>query len=261
MEIIGIANQKGGVGKTTTCMNLAASLAVIGKKTLVIDIDPQGNASTGIGIDNNNRKYDIYGVLTDKYHIEKAITASSIKNLDIISSTVDLAAAELSLADKNEREFILKSHIANISNLYDYVIIDCPPSLNLLTLNALATIDELIIPVQCEFFALEGLSHLLKTIKIIRKNINPNLKIKGILLTMYDRRNKISEQVAREIKKFLGDKLFNTVIPRNVKISEAPSFGKPVIAYDHNCSGARAYIRLVKEILQKNNINRRLQNE
>lgn len=258
MEVIGIANQKGGVGKTTTCMNLAASLAVIGKKILVIDIDPQGNASTGIGIDNNHRKHDIYGVLTDQYHINDAICQTSINNLEIITSTVDLAAAELGLASLDNREFILKSHLNKLNNSYDYIIIDCPPSLNLLTINAMAAINELIIPVQCEFFALEGLSHLLKTIKLIRKTINPHIKIKGILLTMYDRRNKISEQVAREIKKFLGPKLFQTKIPRNVKISEAPSFGKPVIAYDHNCSGARAYIGLVKEILQQEKLKQKV---
>jgi len=258
MEVIGIANQKGGVGKTTTCMNLAASLAVIGRKILIIDIDPQGNASTGMGIEPNERQKDIYGVLINQCDINSAIKQTNLKNLDIISSTVDLAAAELSLAKQNKREYILKSHIKQLNKKYDYIIIDCPPSLNLLTINAMAAIDELIIPVQSEFFALEGLSHLLKTIKLIRKTINPQLKIKGILLTMYDRRNRISEQVAREIKKFLGDKLFKTIIPRNVKISEAPSFGKPVIAYDHNCKGAKAYVRLVKEILQQEKLKQKV---
>ena len=252
MEIIGVVNQKGGVGKTTTCMNLAASLAVIGKKVLVIDVDPQGNASTGVGIDNTKRKYNIYGAILGEYSLKEAILETDIKNLSLVASTVDLAAAELGLKDRPNREFVLKEQIEQLKGHFDYVIIDCPPSLNLLTVNVLAAVKELIIPVQCEFFALEGLSHLLKTIKIVQKNINPTLQIKGILLTMFDRRNRISEQVAKEVQKHLGSKVFHTIIPRNVKVSEAPSFGKPAIAYDHTCRGAQAYIRLVKEILAMN---------
>jgi len=249
MEIIGVVNQKGGVGKTTTCMNLAASLAVIGKKVLVIDIDPQGNASTGVGISLEQRNYNIYGALIGQYKLSETIQATDIKNLFLIPSTVDLAAAELDLKDLPNREYILKNQLNALREHFDYVIIDCPPSLNLLTVNVLTAVQELIIPVQCEFFALEGLSHLLKTVNIVQKGLNPQLKIKGILLTMFDRRNRISEQVAREVQKHLGNKVFKTIIPRNVKISEAPSFGKPAIAYDHTCRGAQAYIRLVKEIL------------
>ena len=247
--IVAIVNQKGGVGKTTTCMNLAASFAAIGKKILVVDFDPQGNASTGIGVDN--RKFNIYGALIGKYPIDKAIAKTKINNLSIVPATVNLAAGELELKDFEKREYILKNLLKDVKEEYDFVFMDCPPSLGLLTINALVAAEELIIPMQCEFFALEGLSHLLKTIKIIKKHLNPSLEIKGVLLTMYDRRNRISEQVAREVKKHLADKLFATVIPRNVKVSEAPSFGMPVIAYDYHSKGAQAYIRLVKEILGK----------
>lgn len=252
MEIIAVVNQKGGVGKTTTCMNLAASLAAINKKVLILDLDSQGNASTGVGVEHSRREKNLYGCFIGQYSLDEVICDTAIKNLFICPSTIDIAAAELNLKDRVSREFILKNKILELSQNFDYVIIDCPPSLNLLTVNALAASDEVIIPVQCEFFALEGLSHLLKTIRMIQKRINPTLSIRGILITMFDRRNKIAIQVAREIKKHLGSKLFDTVIPRNVKISEAPSFGKPAIVYDYNCKGAQAYIRLVKEILAQN---------
>ena len=249
MEILGVVNQKGGVGKTTTCINLAASLAVIGKKTLIIDIDPQGNASTGLGVDLNDRKNSIYETLLGECEISSAIKKTNIKNLFLIPSTVDLSAAELDLKDFVSREYILKNEMEKLEKFFDYVIIDCPPSLGLLTVNALTASSELIIPMQCEFFSLEGLSHLLRTIKLVQKGLNPSLTIKGVLLTMYDRRNRISAQVGREVRKHLGDRVFKTIIPRNVRVSEAPSFGKPAIAYDHTCPGAKAYIRLVKEIL------------
>ena len=254
MEIISVVNQKGGVGKTTTCMNLAASLAVINRRVLIIDMDPQGNASTGLGIDNTQRQDNIYDLLLSKTDITNSIKKTNIKNLFLIPSVVHLAAAELDLKELNNREFILKNHIKELKSFFDFILIDCPPSLGLLTINALAASKEVIIPMQCEFFALEGVSHLLKTIQLIKQRINPTLLIKGVLLTMYDRRNKVSRQVAQEIKKHLKDKVFETFIPRNVKISEAPSFGKPVIAYDHNCSGAKAYVNLVKEILTKNKL-------
>ncbi len=254
MEVISVVNQKGGVGKTTTCVNLAASLAVIGKKTLVIDFDPQGNASTGLGIEANERRQNIYGVLIKRYGLGDAIHKTNIKNLFIVPSTVDLAAAELELKEMPKREYILKEALANLKNVFDYVIIDCPPSLGLITVNALTAAEQLIIPMQCEFYSLEGLSHLIKTVKIIQDRLNPNLEIKGILLTMFDKRNRISEQVAREVRKHLKSKVFNTVIPRNVKMCEAPSFGKPAIAYDHTCSGAKSYIKLVKEILTNNQL-------
>lgn len=254
MEIISVVNQKGGVGKTTTCMNLAASLAVIKKKVLIIDMDPQGNASTGLGIDSSNRDTNIYNVLLGQHHIKDAIMKTKIKNLYIIPSTVDLAAAELDLKEFDSREFILQSALSKLEGIFDYIIIDCPPSLGLLTVNALSASHELIIPMQCEFFSMEGLSHLLRTIQLVQRGLNPNLKIKGVLLTMYDSRNKISSQVAREVKKHLNSKVFTTIIPRNVRVSEAPSFGKPAIAYDYSCPGAKAYIRLVKEILTQNKL-------
>lgn len=257
MEIISVVNQKGGVGKTTTCMNLAASLATINKKVLVIDLDPQGNASTGFGIETYSRVKNIYNVLLGEYNIKDAIKKTEIANLFIIPSTVDLSAAELDLKEFNYREFILQKAIKQLGEIFDYIIIDCPPSLGLLTVNALVASHELIIPMQCEFFSMEGLSHLLRTIKLIQKGLNPSLTIKGVLLTMYDRRNRVSAQVAREVKKYLNNKVFNTIIPRNIRVSEAPSFGKPVIAYDHSCSGAKAYIRLVKEILTQNKLKRK----
>ena len=254
MEIISVVNQKGGVGKTTTCMNLAASLAVINKKILIIDMDPQGNASTGLGLELGDREHNIYDVLLGKSKISESIRKTEINNLFIIPTTVDLAAAELDLKDFAKREFILKTKLEKLEKFFDYILIDCPPSLGLLTINALSASHELIIPMQCEFFSLEGLSHLLKTVQLVQRGLNPNLKIKGILLTMYDARNKISAQVAKEVRQYLKDKVFQTIIPRNVRMSEAPSFGKPAIAYDHSCAGAKAYIELVKEILTQNKL-------
>lgn len=255
MEIISVVNQKGGVGKTTTCINLAASLAVINKKVLIIDIDPQGNASTGLGVDQHSRGCNIYNVMLGQYSIKEAIQETNIKNLFIVPSTVDLAAADLDLKEFDSREFILEKAIGEIERTFDYIIIDCPPSLGLLTVNALTASHELIIPMQCEFFSMEGLTHLLRTIELVRKGLNPSLKIKGILLTMYDGRNRVSGQVAREVKKYLNNQVFNTMIPRNVRVSEAPSFGKPAIAYDYSCPGAKAYIRLVKEILTQKKLS------
>jgi chromosome partitioning protein len=252
MEIISVVNQKGGVGKTTTCMNLAASMAALGKKTLIIDLDPQGNASTGLGVPMNDRKNNIYEVIIDECSIKSAIRKTNIKNLDIIPSVVDLSAAELELKEIASREFVLKTKINKLRQ-YQYIIIDCPPSLGLLTVNALAASKELIIPMQCEFFSLEGLSHLLRTVKLVKRGLNPELEIKGILLTMYDKRNRVSLQVANDVRKYLAGKVFTTIIPRNVRVSEAPSFGMPAIAYDHTCPGAVAYIKLVKEILTNDN--------
>jgi chromosome partitioning protein len=251
MEIIAVVNQKGGVGKTTTSVNLAASFAAIGKKTLLIDLDPQGNASTGLGIGPELRRSNIYNLIIGRKGISSSIMFSNIANLDIIASVVDLAAAELEIRDFAKREYILKTALEQIEDEYDFVIIDCPPSLGLLTVNALVAAKKIVVPMQCEFFALEGLSNLLKTVQIVKRNLNQELEILGVLLTMYDRRNRLSLQVARDVKKYLGDKVFYTSIPRNIKVTEAPSFGKPAIAYDHTCSGSRAYIRLAKEILNK----------
>lgn len=249
-RIISIVNQKGGVGKTTTAVNLSTALSVVGKKGLIIDLDPQGNTSTGFGIKQQDRKFTIYHALIGEVNFDKTISRTDIPNLDVVTSNTDLAATELDLINVKKREFLLKEMLGNIEN-YDYIIIDCPPSLNLLTINALVASTEIIIPMQCDFYSLEGLSHLLKTIEMIQKNLNPNLKISGILFTMYDRRNRLTEQVEADVRNCLGDLVFKTTIPRNVRVSEAPSYGQPAIIYDHKCSGSLAYMELTKEILRQ----------
>ncbi|EAA25844.1 ParA family protein [Rickettsia sibirica] len=251
MKVIAIVNQKGGVAKTTTTVNLATAFAAINKKILVIDLDPQGNSSTGFGISQQQRKNTIYQVLTNLIELQDAIISTDIPNLEIITSNTNLSAAELDLTKLKDREYILMKLLAEIKILYDYIIIDCPPSLNLLTVNALVASDEVLIPMQCDFYSLEGLSHLLKTIEIVEKKLNPKIKIAGILFTMYDKRNRLTEQVEDDVRKCLGELVFKTVIPRNIKLSEAPSYGKPAIIYDYKCSGAVAYIELTKEILER----------
>ncbi|EER21271.1 MULTISPECIES: ParA family protein [spotted fever group] len=251
MKIIAIVNQKGGVAKTTTTVNLATAFAAVNKKILVIDLDPQGNSSTGFGISQQQRKNTIYQVLTNLIELKDAIISTDIPNLEIITSNTNLSAAELDLTKLKDREYILMKLLEEIKILYDYIIIDCPPSLNLLTVNALVASDEVLIPMQCDFYSLEGLSHLLKTIEIIEKKLNPKIKIAGILFTMYDKRNRLTEQVEDDVRKCLGELVFKTVIPRNIKLSEAPSYGKPAIIYDYKCSGAVAYIELTKEILER----------
>ncbi|WP_040256795.1 ParA family protein [Rickettsia hoogstraalii] len=251
MKVIAIVNQKGGVAKTTTTVNLATAFAAVNKKILVIDLDPQGNSSTGFGISQQQRKNTIYQVLTNLIKLKDAIISTDIPNLEIITSNTNLSAAELDLTKLKDREYILMKLLEEIKILYDYIIIDCPPSLNLLTVNALVASDEVLIPMQCDFYSLEGLSHLLKTIKIVEKKLNPKIKIAGILFTMYDKRNRLTEQVEDDVRKCLGELVFKTVIPRNIKLSEAPSYGKPAIIYDYKCSGAVAYIELTKEILER----------
>lgn len=251
MKVIAIVNQKGGVAKTTTTVNLATAFAAVNKKILVIDLDPQGNSSTGFGISQQQRKNTIYQVLTNLIELQDAIISTDIPNLEIITSNTNLSAAELDLTKLKDREYILMRLLAEIKILYDYIIIDCPPSLNLLTVNALVASDEVLIPMQCDFYSLEGLSHLLKTIEIVEKKLNPKIKIAGILFTMYDKRNRLTEQVEDDVRKCLGELVFKTVIPRNIKLSEAPSYGKPAIIYDYKCSGAVAYIELTKEILER----------
>ncbi|AAY60968.1 cobQ/CobB/MinD/ParA nucleotide binding domain protein [Rickettsia felis str. Pedreira] len=251
MKVIAIVNQKGGVAKTTTTVNLATAFAAVNKKILVIDLDPQGNSSTGFGISQQQRKNTIYQVLTNLIKLKDAIISTDIPNLEIITSNTNLSAAELDLTKLKDREYILMKLLEEIKILYDYVIIDCPPSLNLLTVNALVASDEVLIPMQCDFYSLEGLSHLLKTIEIVEKKLNPKIKIAGILFTMYDKRNRLTEQVEDDVRKCLGELVFKTVIPRNIKLSEAPSYGKPAIIYDYKCSGAVAYIELTKEILER----------
>ncbi len=251
-KIIAIVNQKGGVAKTTTSVNLSTALAAMDKKILVIDLDPQGNSSTGFGIKHGHRKVTIYQVLIGSKLIEEAILTTNIPNLHLVSSNTNLSGAESDLLNFKKREYLLSISLGKVVGKYDYIIIDCPPSLNLLTVNALTACDEVIIPMQCDFYSLEGLSHLLKTIKIIGKNLNPKIKIAGILFTMYDKRNRLTEQVEDDVRKCLGKLVFRTVIPRNVKLSEAPSYGQPAIIYDHKCIGSIAYMELTKELLGRN---------
>ncbi len=247
-KIISIANQKGGVGKTTTAINLSTAMVAIDKKVLLIDSDPQGNASTGLGILENHRVPSLYDLLSNGELDKKAIKKTSIPNLDIIPSTQDLAASEIELADVKNREKRLKNIIKTISG-YDYFFIDCPPALGLLTINGLVAASSVIVPLQCEFFALEGLSALTNTISSIKQNFNPELEIEGVVLTMYDKRNSLSELVEKDVRNFFGDKVYKTIIPRNVRISEAPSHGKPVLIYDTTCVGSKAYIDLAKEVI------------
>lgn len=254
MQIISIVNQKGGVGKTTSVLNISTALSVINYKVLVIDFDPQGNLSSGFGFSQTDRKNNnIYNLLTNKITIEEAILTTKIKNLDIITSNMDLAAFELEIVSQKNREFFLRDNlIKKIKNKYDYIIIDCPPSLGMLTINSLVSSNSILIPLQCEFFALEGLSHLLETAERIKSNFNSSLRISGIVLTMYDKRNKLTEQIEKDARDYLGDLVYNTVIPRNVRLTESTSFGIPTILYDQNCAGSVAYINLVKEMVKKN---------
>ena len=256
MEIISVINQKGGVGKTTTVINLAAGLSKLKKKILVIDLDPQGNATTGLGLSNTDNTSDsIYGVLNGSEEITKAIKKTKFDNLDIITSNVDLSGLEVETADDSNRAFILKAKLGTYLNTfkgsYDYVLIDCPPSLSLLTVMALVSSNSLLVPLQTEFFALEGLTQLMKTIERIKIKLNPDLKIRGILLTMYDKRNKLSSQVEKEARDYFSEKVYTTVIPRNVRLSEAPSHGMPVLIYDKSCPGSKSYFSFTDEFLNQ----------
>ena len=256
--VVAIANQKGGVGKTTTAINLGTALAAVGEPTLVIDIDPQGNASTGLGIHRQDRKLTTYEVLTGQAKLADAVVKTRIPGLSLVPATVDLSGAELELADMPRRNFILKDALEEYSvhgeNPFSYVLIDCPPSLTLLTLNAMAAADAVMVPLQCEFFALEGLSQLMKTIELVRDRLNPTLEIQGVVLTMFDKRNKLSDQVAADVRETLGEKVYSTVIPRNVRISEAPSHGVPALVYDLRCPGSQAYIKLAGELIQRERV-------
>ncbi|MFK8040110.1 MAG: ParA family protein [Rickettsiaceae bacterium] len=249
-NVLSVVNQKGGVGKTTTVVNLSTALSSLGLKILVIDFDPQGNTSTGFGVDQQMRKKTIYHALLNN-EIESCIVNTDIENLQIVTSNVNLAVIDLELSSIKKREYILSNLLSCIYGDYDYIIIDCPPSLNLLTINALVSSAKILIPMQCEFYSLEGLSHLLKTIELIKGKLNPNLSIIGILFTMYDKRNKLTDQVMQDVKDHLGRVVFDTVIPRNVKLAEAPSYSMPAILYDHKCSGAMAYIEFTQELLAR----------
>jgi len=252
-RVIAIANQKGGVGKTTTTINLATAMAAVRKRVLVIDLDPQGNASTGFGIDQADRNINAYHVMIGQASLPEAVKSTAIPGLSLLTSEVDLAAAEMELIDFEDRMFRLKKALAQHLTDYDYVLIDCPPALGLLTMNALIAANAVLVPLQCEFFALEGVSHLIRTIERVRETYNPNLEIQGIVLTMYDSRNNLSDAVASDVREFFGDVVYDTVIPRNVRVSEAPSYGQPVLLYDTACAGSQAYIHLASEVLKREN--------
>ena len=249
-RILSVANQKGGVGKTTTSVNLATALSAIGQKVLLVDLDPQGNASTGLGVKRAGLRTSTYDIIFDDASVEETVKKTKVPGLDVLPSSIHLSGAEIELVGASKREFRLKNALRRPME-YDYVIIDCPPSLSLLTLNALVASDSIVVPLQCEFYALEGLSHLVKTIERVRKGFNETLEIHGVVLTMFDKRNNLSEAVAKDVRSYFGDTVYKTVIPRNVRLSEAPSYGLPAIVYDMRCPGARAYISLAKEVLKR----------
>ena len=258
-RIFAVVNQKGGVGKTTTSINLGTALAAVGRRVLIVDFDAQGNASTGLGIERNERATTSYDVVVDRLPLEKAVLSTIVPRLDIVPGDENLSGVETELAADPHRSYRLREALHSYVDRaedeglakYEYILIDCPPSLSSLTLNAMTAADALLVPLQCEFLALEGLSQLLRTVDVVRQGLNPNLEIQGVVLTMYDRRNNLSDQVADEVRAFFGNKVYNTVIPRNVRLSEAPSFGKPALLYDYRCSGSEAYIRLASEVLQR----------
>ena len=255
-RVLVLANQKGGVGKTTTAINLGTALAAVGERVLLVDLDPQGNASTGLGVERKDRGVSTYGVLTGDHSLAQASRATSVPNLWVAPSTMDLLGLDLEIAAHKDRAFKLRAALSRLADTaegqrFSYVLIDCPPSLNLLTVNALAAADSVVVPLQCEFFALEGLSQLLATVEQVRANLNQTLSIHGILLTMFDPRNNLATQVVADVRQIMGDKVYDTVIPRNVRVSEAPSHGKPVLLYDLKCAGSQAYLRLASEVIQR----------
>jgi chromosome partitioning protein len=255
-RVLAIANQKGGVGKTTTAINLGTGLAAVGERVLLIDIDPQGNASTGLGLPRSARTSSIYDVLISEARLASVTVPSSVPGLDLVPADSDLSGVEIELGSQPRRSFRLRNAIAGLNTYgaapetqYSYILIDCPPSLNLLTVNAMTASDAVLVPLQCEFFALEGLTQLLRTVELVRGSLNPKLEIQGLVLTMFDRRNSLSSQVEQDVRAHFGEKVYKTVIPRNVRVSEAPSFGKPALVYDLNCSGSQAYMRLASELI------------
>lgn len=258
LRVLAVANQKGGVGKTTTAINMCAALAAVGEKVLLIDADPQGNASTGLGIPRHLRRKTLYDVLMDGVPIAEAMVETDLPGLKLLSSDPDLSGVELELGQTPRRSFKLKDAIAALraTGEFSYVLIDCPPSLNLLTINAMTAADAVLVPMQCEFFALEGLTQLMRTVELVKGSLNPALQIQGVVLTMYDRRNSLSAQVAKDVRAHFGDKVYETIIPRNVRVSEAPSFGKPALIYDLKCAGSQAYLKLARELVTRERTER-----
>jgi chromosome partitioning protein len=255
-RILALCNQKGGVGKTTTAINLGTALAAVGERVLIIDLDPQGNASTGLGIDSRSRNITTFDLLAGEATLGEAVLETAVPRLFIVPATVDLSSLEMQISTAKDRAVRLRNSLATLSQLpedqrYSYVLIDCPPSLNLLTINAMTAADAVLVPLQCEFFALEGLSQLLRTVEQVKGTLNPGLTIHGVVLTMYDARNNLSEQVVADVRRVMGEKVYQTVIPRNVRVSEAPSFGKPVLLYDLKCVGSQAYLKLASEVIQR----------
>tara|TARA_R110001606_G_scaffold359994_6_gene512193 strand:+ start:32702 stop:33526 length:825 start_codon:yes stop_codon:yes gene_type:complete len=261
-RVLAVSNQKGGVGKTTTAINLGTALAAIGEKVLIVDMDPQGNASTGLGVPRETRRITIYDVIVDGRAIDEVAVETTVPGLHIIPGDADMSGVEIELAQADRRSYRLRDaldgHGRDGHTRYDYVLIDCPPSLNLLTLNAMSAADAVLVPLQCEFFALEGLTQLMKTIEMVRQSLNPSLEIQGLVLTMYDRRSTLSGQVAADVRAHFGDKVYDAVIPRNVRVAEAPSFGKPALIYDLKCAGSQAYLKLAREVVARER-QRRLQ--
>ena len=254
MRVLCVANQKGGVGKTTTAINLATALAAIGERVLIVDLDPQGNASTGLGIERAARVHSSYDLLRGKANVGEAALETAVPGLSIVPSTLDLLGVEMEISSHADRALKLRAALRqdiSVAHRYSYVLVDCPPSLNLLTLNAMAAADSILVPLQCEFFALEGLSQLLQTVEQVRRTLNRNLKIQGIVLTMYDGRNNLANQVVEDVRAYMGDKVYQTMIPRNVRVSEAPSYGKPAILYDLHCAGSQAYLQLASEVIRR----------
>ena len=250
-RIVAFANQKGGVGKTTTCVNMATFMALMGKKVLLVDLDPQGNATSNLGFEKGNKINSIYQVMAEEKQVQEAIYETKVKNLSIIPANIDLAGVEVELVYMKSREYVIKNIFDKIKNSYDYITIDCPPSLGLLTINAFTAADAVIIPIQCEFFALEGLSQLMNTVRLVKKKLNPDIAIDGVVLTMRDTRSNLGKQVAGEIRKFFADSVFETTIPRNVRLAEAPSYGEPIYVYDKSCVGSKAYKMLTEEYFER----------